>query len=811
MATSDQNKGQRGDWQELQGVNIKFYIQDDKDTFDNHAQENANWLKWFGGSNLYSYYNGFNPQTSFITSTIDWEDMWPGEGWLESVWMIREGNPDGLTRYADHTLFNYNLGGFYCKLNEGSGNFLKNAKNVSSLYRRTSQGNSSPSETWIRTNANQSNWGNGIMDVYGEGIRWGSDNLKNYIEIQGNTISQDTSNLDNTYDSAALSGFLVGMMPNTYELKSTNWWKAGNIQEANKYGNFNPACQPSVGESPVKASYPDGQGGMSNALFKRPSGFRGINFHMWLEVPSPSTLFGYDPNTITTQQDSSTLFCLYNQYGDTCYDPNAANAAALQFKNGNILGHNLVFGFVRQGDQIQLTMTAPMSRDLCFESFGMQQNETFATAIFEEATKKIFSSYDTVDYRSTKSGGLHHIQFQWLGPSNEVGVWIDGEYCPAEFYGANRLHGTQLAYAQYGDSTTLHAWNSIDGINSYQVETTIANQAGWRKMDVWNWSTNRLNTSFLISDTIRINKEAQYEASFELLHDGVEADNTMAWVWRVDGVDHVQNFSWEKIGNGTDANGNQHIKVTQQWYGETSGALSASKNNIRPMHMRQPLTGGWAGGADSVTWLAVRNINIRKSPAKDPGNGIDNTDRWGKGARLSQPGWCLANMTYGEQDSVGNYGRYDLCYLGGQQNLFFIGSIPISGTVSVPVLSASDPYNPGYPNLWTGSSNAWGELDTATRFTNHFKGKIYDFAAYGVPFSFTKTNHPKDSNDAMKKIYALGMGNIPRKPEYVDFSDQFEMKGKNLLESIGTIKQVLQGEAGQFFVQLNSVTARNVD
>lgn len=546
----------QGDWTELIGVNLKFYIQDDADSWDNLESDDIHWLKLFGGSNMYQQYNGLN-----YTESLGY-----GAG---SHWFQSGGGPvaDPTTvseegDYPDVNNFNYNMGGFYCRCNEGEGNFIKNVKNNSTNFHRTNTSNAP-----IK--------GNGIHDVYISGAKWGSDSKKRYIELTSMPLGQDSTSYTNSYESAARNGFITAMSPNNFEFMSQQWWAAGAIQEMK---SFTPRWGPVYGDQP------DGVYTTGGEWFWRPGGFDGINFHSWMEFPSPFDLLGYDPEAGTYVQDTVVLYQVYCQKGYP-YD-----AAAAPWKGDSDMGDVLTLGLFRHGTEIKLQMVANTMR-AWYGGGGFYDRQVVAT--FDKATQKLFNSTSGVAANSTKMGGFHHIQVQWLSSTNSIGVWIDGELIDYE-------------NSKFADGST----------------------PGYARL---------------------INRQ-----SFEL---------------------------------------------------ETG------------MFKRQ---------------------------------------------------------------------------LGGVGNMFFVGSMPMTPTMTtVPFEGAL--------------------LNEDTRFTGHFTGKIYDVALYGVCYSFANTNQPIDSNKTMQRINAIGLDNIPRGGDWVDFSDQFEMRGKNLVQSIGTIKQVIQGRTGQFYVSLNSVDVRNID
>ena len=93
----------------------------------------------------------------------------------------------------------------------------------------------------------------------------------------------------------------------------------------------------------------------------------------------------------------------------------------------------------------------------------------------------------------------------------------------------------------------------------------------------------------------------------------------------------------------------------------------------------------------------------------------------------------------------------------------------------------------------------------APEFVNHFTGKFYsiqlsDPGVYGGTDTVTV--------ERMKMIHGLKF-DIPRGPGLVDFSERYEFDGKNLLQEIGKIDQVIGDDKGGFHVNINSVKVRN--
>ncbi len=87
-------------------------------------------------------------------------------------------------------------------------------------------------------------------------------------------------------------------------------------------------------------------------------------------------------------------------------------------------------------------------------------------------------------------------------------------------------------------------------------------------------------------------------------------------------------------------------------------------------------------------------------------------------------------------------------------------------------------------------------------FKSHILAKMYSM-------SLTSISSIGEITEArMNTLHNLRF-NIPRGPSKVDFSERFEYKGKNLLQDMGTIKQVLESRRGHFHITVNSVKARN--
>lgn len=88
------------------------------------------------------------------------------------------------------------------------------------------------------------------------------------------------------------------------------------------------------------------------------------------------------------------------------------------------------------------------------------------------------------------------------------------------------------------------------------------------------------------------------------------------------------------------------------------------------------------------------------------------------------------------------------------------------------------------------------------RFINHFTGKIYQTSLTSI------ASGGEITKIRMEALHGLKF-NIPRGPSKVDFSERFEYNGKNLLQELGTIKQVLESDKGFAYVTLQSLKVKN--
>jgi len=84
------------------------------------------------------------------------------------------------------------------------------------------------------------------------------------------------------------------------------------------------------------------------------------------------------------------------------------------------------------------------------------------------------------------------------------------------------------------------------------------------------------------------------------------------------------------------------------------------------------------------------------------------------------------------------------------------------------------------------------------KFDQHFPGRIYQMHL---------TNNDMTKNN-FRTLFNLKF-DIPRGPAWIDMTDRFESGGKNLLESIGNIDQVIERSTGEFYIKLNKIRAVN--
>jgi len=159
---------------------------------------------------------------------------------------------------------------------------------------------------------------------------------------------------------------------------------------------------------------------------------------------------------------------------------------------------------------------------------------------------------------------------------------------------------------------------------------------------------------------------------------------------------------------------------------------------------------------------------------------------------------CL--MIDGDRLDIGNWSPIRTENNFGNDAFLMVGSKPINSTGNPQGYDTSFIINCNYHET---------NNPEPTRFISHYYGKIYQFCF----FDYILVHNTPDNilnQKAMTKIFNSQFS-IPRKPEWVDFSDKFEVTGKNLLSEIGTIKQSIQGTSGQFYIQLNKIKVRNVD
>lgn len=64
-------------------------------------------------------------------------------------------------------------------------------------------------------------------------------------------------------------------------------------------------------------------------------------------------------------------------------------------------------------------------------------------------------------------------------------------------------------------------------------------------------------------------------------------------------------------------------------------------------------------------------------------------------------------------------------------------------------------------------------------------------------------------NETLKKAFFLQGYPLPRGPELVDLSDQFEIRGKNLLIDVNNIDKAIENFKGQLYVKTNTVKLRS--
>ena len=85
------------------------------------------------------------------------------------------------------------------------------------------------------------------------------------------------------------------------------------------------------------------------------------------------------------------------------------------------------------------------------------------------------------------------------------------------------------------------------------------------------------------------------------------------------------------------------------------------------------------------------------------------------------------------------------------------------------------------------------------KFINHFTGKLYQAQLSSVTGA---------TEARMRMIHGLKF-DIPRGPTPVDFSERYEYDGRNLLQEIGRIDQVIGNDKGAFYININQVKVRN--
>ena len=103
-----------------------------------------------------------------------------------------------------------------------------------------------------------------------------------------------------------------------------------------------------------------------------------------------------------------------------------------------------------------------------------------------------------------------------------------------------------------------------------------------------------------------------------------------------------------------------------------------------------------------------------------------------------------------------------------------------------------------------GDNPTWSLNKTSgePRFYKHFTGKLYHASLSPINTAGEWTQ------DRMQTINSLKF-DIPRNPSKVDFSDRYEYKGRNLLQSLSTLKQKVETEKGTFTIGVSSIKVKN--
>jgi hypothetical protein len=103
-----------------------------------------------------------------------------------------------------------------------------------------------------------------------------------------------------------------------------------------------------------------------------------------------------------------------------------------------------------------------------------------------------------------------------------------------------------------------------------------------------------------------------------------------------------------------------------------------------------------------------------------------------------------------------------------------------------------------------GDNPTWNVSKTSgePRFYKHFTGKLYHASLSPINTAGEWTQ------DRMQTINSLKF-DIPRNPSKVDFSDRYEYKGRNLLQSLSTLKQKVETEKGTFTIGVSSIKVKN--
>ena len=103
-----------------------------------------------------------------------------------------------------------------------------------------------------------------------------------------------------------------------------------------------------------------------------------------------------------------------------------------------------------------------------------------------------------------------------------------------------------------------------------------------------------------------------------------------------------------------------------------------------------------------------------------------------------------------------------------------------------------------------GDNSTWTapKISGHPKFLNHFTGKLYHSSLSPIVTAGELTQA------RMKTLNSLKF-NIPRNPTKVDFSDRYEYKGRNLLQTLSTLNQKIETEKGTFTISVSSVKVKN--